>query len=231
MSVTVCRRSSAQDFLRDAVWVRIGSSMSALGRTAARLDLQTCRYGTSDSRGTALIEFDFKKARAALSASLLAPGPSITSLIGSTAVGNAAGSEDAGTTPSGNAMYGTSAALVGRKRIGWIRFVLSLSGEIGRTSLHSLSWWKARCLRSPASLRILFLASSKYPPAEPVALRLLAPQRGLFATVRSKSKNKSKSLVLLSSLPQHRQFEGEHTPGILKVLLPPRQSRGISLLN
>jgi hypothetical protein len=63
-----------------------------------------------------------------------------------------------------------------------------------------------------------------------VALRLLAPQRGLFATVRSKSKNKSKSLVLLSSLPQHRQFKGEHTPGILKVLLPPRQSRGISLL-
>ena len=64
----------------------------------------------------------------------------------------------------------------------------------------------------------------KYPPAEPVALRLLAPQRGLFATVRSKSKNKSKSRVLLSSLPQHRQFEGKHTPGILKVLLPPRQS-------
>ncbi|MGA3373872.1 MAG: PIN domain-containing protein, partial [Terracidiphilus sp.] len=40
---------------------------------------------------------------------------------------------------------------------------------------------------------------SKYPPAEPVALRLLAPQRGLTATVRSKSKNKSKSLSLLSS--------------------------------
>ncbi len=76
-------------------------------------------------------------------------------------------------------------------------------------------------------------AYSKYPPAEPVALRLLAPQRGLFATVRSKSKNKSKNknLVVLSSSPQHRQFEGEHVPGILKVLLPPRQSRGISLLD
>ncbi len=72
------------------------------------------------------------------------------------------------------------------------------------------------------------LPACKYPPAEPVALRLLAPQRGLTATVRSKSKNKSKSLVLLSSLPQHRLFEGEHTPGILKALLPPRQSRGIS---
>ena len=39
--------------------------------------------------------------------------------------------------------------------------------------------------------------SCKYPPAEPVALRLLAPQRGLFATVRSKSKNKSKSSIIL----------------------------------
>ena len=76
-----------------------------------------------------------------------------------------------------------------------------------------------------------YLKRCKYPPAEPVALRLLAPQRGLFATVRSKSKNKSKNLVLLSSLPQHGQFEGEHTPGILKVRLPPRQSRGISLLD
>ena len=67
---------------------------------------------------------------------------------------------------------------------------------------------------------------SKYPPAEPVALRLLAPQGGLFATVRSKSKNKSKSLVLLSLLPQHRQFERKHTPGILKVLLHPGRAGG-----
>src|ERR1035438_2025356 len=36
-------------------------------------------------------------------------------------------------------------------------------------------------------------ASCKYPPAEPEALRSLAPQRGLFATVESKSKNNSKS--------------------------------------
>ena len=41
----------------------------------------------------------------------------------------------------------------------------------------------------------------KYPPAKPVALRLLAPQRDLFATVQSKSKNKSKNLVLLCSRP------------------------------
>lgn len=34
---------------------------------------------------------------------------------------------------------------------------------------------------------------SKYPTAEPEALRLLAPQRGLFATVESKSKNNSKN--------------------------------------
>lgn len=36
--------------------------------------------------------------------------------------------------------------------------------------------------------------TSKYPPAKPVALQLLAPQRGLTATGESKSKNKSKNL-------------------------------------
>jgi hypothetical protein len=45
----------------------------------------------------------------------------------------------------------------------------------------------------------------KYPPAEPVALRLLAPRRGLTATVRSKSKNKSKSpIILLPTRPSTR---------------------------
>ena len=38
-----------------------------------------------------------------------------------------------------------------------------------------------------------YLDLSKYPPAEPEALRSLAPQRGLFATVESKSKNNSKN--------------------------------------
>ncbi len=45
---------------------------------------------------------------------------------------------------------------------------------------------------------------SKHPPAEPVPFQLLVPQRGRFATVRSKSKNRTKNLVLLFSLPQHR---------------------------
>jgi len=100
---------------------------------------------------------------------------------------------------------------------------------LGESAIKMLRYQQQYTFFDPAMLP----GSSKYPPAEPVALRLLAPQRGLFATVRSKSKNKSKSknLVLLSSLPQHRQFEGEHTPGILKVLLPPRQSRGISLFD
>jgi hypothetical protein len=49
---------------------------------------------------------------------------------------------------------------------------------------------------------------SKHAPAKPVALRLPAPQRILFATVRSKSKNKGKSRVLLSSRPQHREYQG-----------------------
>jgi hypothetical protein len=69
----------------------------------------------------------------------------------------------------------------------------------------------------------------KDPPAEPEALRLLAPQRGLIATGESKSKNKSKGLAVQTSLTQPWQNEGEHTPGTVKLLLPPRQSRGISL--
>ncbi len=79
----------------------------------------------------------------------------------------------------------------------------------------------------PASEIILLTNVSKYPPAEPEALRLLALQRGLIATGDSKSKNKSKDLTVQISLTQHKQNEGEHTPGTVKLLLPPRQSRGI----
>ena len=70
---------------------------------------------------------------------------------------------------------------------------------------------------------------SKYPPAEPEALRLLAPRRGLTATGESKSKNKSKNLAMPSSRPHLKQIEGEHIPVTVKLLLPPRQSRGNSL--
>jgi hypothetical protein len=66
---------------------------------------------------------------------------------------------------------------------------------------------------------------------KPEALRLLAPQRGLIATGESKSKNKSESFAMLSALQQYRQLEGGHTPVNVKLLLPPRQSRGISLLD
>jgi hypothetical protein len=56
-----------------------------------------------------------------------------------------------------------------------------------------------------AALKDNRLEHCKYPPAEPVALRLLAPRRGLTATVRSKSKNKSKSpIILLPTRPSTR---------------------------
>ena len=73
-------------------------------------------------------------------------------------------------------------------------------------------------------------SGSKYPPAEPVALRP-GPSKGPLRNRPKQKQEQSKSLLLLSSLPKHRQFEGEHTPGILKVLLPPRQSRWISLFD
>ena len=46
------------------------------------------------------------------------------------------------------------------------------------------------CIYHTAAYRVQY---SKYPPAEPEALRLLAPQRGLFATVESKSNRNSKN--------------------------------------
>jgi hypothetical protein len=48
--------------------------------------------------------------------------------------------------------------------------------------------------------------------------------------VKGKS-NCNSSRVAKLWLRQSKSNSGRDTPGILKVLLPPRQSRGISLLN
>ncbi len=70
--------------------------------------------------------------------------------------------------------------------------------------------------------------SGKYPPAEPEALRLLAPQRGLFATVESKSNRNSKNDPVQADRATQTEMQG-HTPVTVKLRLPPRQSRGTSL--
>jgi hypothetical protein len=77
---------------------------------------------------------------------------------------------------------------------------------------------------------------SKHPPAEPEAFRLLAPQRGLIATAQKQiSRPKlsfsrkrtagpaNRSLISLESDRREPQI-----PGTVKLLLPPRQSRGVS---
>src|ERR1039458_5643521 len=65
---------------------------------------------------------------------------------------------------------------------------------------------------------------NKYPPAEPEVLRLLAPQRGLIATGHSQKQD------LVSYRPARVFVIGvKRTPGFVELLLPPRQSRGISL--
>src|ERR1039458_4398908 len=65
---------------------------------------------------------------------------------------------------------------------------------------------------------------NKYPPAEPEVLRLLAPQRGLIATGQSQKQD------LVSYRPARVFVIGvKRTPGFVELLLPPRQSRGISL--
>src|ERR1035438_5408721 len=64
--------------------------------------------------------------------------------------------------------------------VGWLKGDRRIAGYSGVM---------ARLLERPHASA----GSSKYPPAEPEALRLLAPRRGLFATVESKSKNNSKN--------------------------------------
>lgn len=59
--------------------------------------------------------------------------------------------------------------------------------------------------------------ASKYPPAKPVALRLLAPQRGLTAIGESQKPT-----------PQHGV---KHTPGNVKLRESPRHSRGFTIIN
>src|ERR1019366_10297106 len=68
------------------------------------------------------------------------------------------------------------------------------------------------------------ILGNKYPPAEPEVLRLLAPQRGLIATGQSQKQD------LVSYRPARVFVIGvKRTPGFVELLLPPRQSRGISL--
>ena len=52
---------------------------------------------------------------------------------------------------------------------------------------------------------------SKYPPAEPEALRLLAPQRGLFATGHGARERRC------TDVSDARSNGKEHTPGKVKL--------------
>ena len=70
----------------------------------------------------------------------------------------------------------------------------------------------------------------KYPPAEPEALRLRAPQRGLIAIAEQQDPASSPEYNGLPTIIQSRTGHlATVTAGIVKLLLPPRQSRGISL--
>src|SRR5271170_2175375 len=66
----------------------------------------------------------------------------------------------------------------------------------------------------------------KYPRAEPEALRLLAPQRGLIATGEKQKQLQQHKIDSTADLGKIKTNSARHTPGILKVWLPPRQSRG-----
>jgi hypothetical protein len=73
------------------------------------------------------------------------------------------------------------------------------------------------------------------PPAKPGAFRLLAPQRGLIATgtkPKTRRRIKACSPEPLRGGRQYphrlRNLSERHLPGSVKLLLPPRQSRGVS---
>jgi tetratricopeptide (TPR) repeat protein len=78
--------------------------------------------------------------------------------------------------------------------------------------------WRLRSYRPMAAI-----TGSNYPPAEPEALRLLAPQRGLIATDQSQ---KQLLRTAVARNPMHLDRE-RNTPGFVKLPLPPRQSRGL----
>ena len=59
--------------------------------------------------------------------------------------------------------------------------------------------------------------SSKYPPAEPEALRLLAPQRGLIATGEKQKQLQRPEAREATDFGKNEDNSGRYTPGILKV--------------
>src|ERR1019366_5795080 len=70
----------------------------------------------------------------------------------------------------------------------------------------------------------IMLGTRKYPPAEPEALRLLAPQRGLIAT----DQNQNPRLATSEPIGKSGRAWVKQTAENVKLLLPPRQSRAIS---
>jgi hypothetical protein len=77
---------------------------------------------------------------------------------------------------------------------------------------------------------------SKHPPAEPEAFRLLAPQRGLIATAQKQisrpklsfSRKRTEGSANRSLISLESDRREPQIPGTVKLLLPPRQSRGVS---
>jgi len=57
----------------------------------------------------------------------------------------------------------------------------------------------------------------KYPPAEPEALRLLAPQRGLIATGEKQQQLQRHEAREATGFGKNEGTSGRYTPGILKV--------------
>lgn len=78
--------------------------------------------------------------------------------------------------------------------------------------------------------------TSKYPPAKPGALRLLAPQRGLFAIVKNKNRRSPHSRGFttprLGLVRAHGQLAApKQSSGIVKRQESPSRAGGLLMLN
>ncbi len=69
---------------------------------------------------------------------------------------------------------------------------------------------------------------SKYPPAKPGALRLLAPQRGLIATGKEQENLKPVDRTRIALLPQARIHDRNADSRKCQTLGVPRQGRGFT---
>ena len=113
---------------------------------------------------------------------------------------------------------------------------VTVAGDVWLLGPHRLLCGDATQMADVERVMAGGLADSNHPPAKPEALRLLAPQRGLIAIDKTPARPKRGRWVSAfqaasnysPAITSNPRGWPNQTPGNVKLLLPPRQSRGIS---